>query len=48
MTLKQIIDLIETEPLTRLKQNTYDAQLVEAVREDILKLIAKLDQITQQ
>jgi len=48
MTINQIIHLIEAEPLTRLKNNTYDAQLVEAVREDILKLIAKLDQMTQQ
>jgi hypothetical protein len=48
MTLNQIINAIETEPLTRLKSTSYDAQLVEAVREDILKLIAKLDQMTQQ
>ena len=48
MTVNQIIYLIETTPLTRLKHNTYDAQLVEAVREDILKLIHKLDQMTQQ
>jgi hypothetical protein len=38
MTLNQIIDLIETTPLTQLKSNTYDCQLVESVRKDILKL----------
>jgi len=48
MTVNEIIHLIETTPLTRLKSNTYDAQLIEAVREDILKLIAKLDEMTQQ
>jgi hypothetical protein len=42
---EQIIQAVKAEPLTRLKSNTYDAQLVEAVREDILKLIAKLDEI---
>jgi hypothetical protein len=46
MTVEQIIYLIETTSLARLKQTTYDAQLVEAVREDILKLINKLDQMT--
>jgi hypothetical protein len=45
MTVEQIITAIEHEPLARLKQTSYDAQLVEAVRQDILKLIMKLDQI---
>jgi hypothetical protein len=41
----QIVEAIKCEPLQRLKSNTYDAQLVEAVRQDILQLIAKLDTI---
>lgn len=41
----EIIQAIKAEPLTRLKNTTYDAQLVEAVRQDILQLIAKLDEI---
>jgi hypothetical protein len=41
----QIIEAIEREPLTRLKANSYDHQLVEAVKQDVIKLIQKLDEI---
>ena len=45
MNTNNLITAIKAEPLNRLKNNTYDCQLVEAVREDILKLIAKLDEM---
>jgi CRISPR/Cas system-associated endoribonuclease Cas2 len=45
MNTDNLIKTIKAEPLTRLKNTTYDCQLVEAVREDILKLIQKLDEM---
>jgi hypothetical protein len=46
MTIPEIIQAIKAEPLTRLKHNSYNTSLVEAVREDIIRLIQNL-QTTQ-
>ena len=45
MNTQDIIQEIKTHSLNHLKQTTYDADLVESVREDILKLIQRLDVI---
>lgn len=45
MTTEQIIEAIKREPLNRMCYTTYDKAMVESVREDIIKLIQRLDQI---
>jgi len=42
ITIAQIIEAIKAEPLTRLKHTSYNTSLVEAVREDIISVIEKL------
>jgi hypothetical protein len=45
MNTNNLITAIKAEPLTRMCYTTYDKALVESVREDIIKLIQRLDSI---